>query len=99
MFVGAPPITVRLGDSGDTVDIQLQEGGRFQLDGEPLVSGAVRLAPNGNRYRFLLRADGSWTTEFVPGRSRLLSYSARAVKPCLSASRKTGAPCCTANRS
>ena len=65
-FVGAPPISVRLGDSGDTVEIESIEGGRFQLDGEPLLSGSVRLAANGNRYRFLLRADGSWTTEFVP---------------------------------
>ena len=65
-FAGAPPISVRLGASGDTVEIQLTEGGRFELDGEPLVSGAVRLAANGNRYRFLLQADGNWTTEFVP---------------------------------
>lgn len=65
-FASAPPISVPLGASGDTVEIELIEGGRFQLDGEPLLSGAVRLAANGNRYRFLLHADGSWTTEFVP---------------------------------
>ena len=65
-FAAAPPISVLLGASGDTVEIELLEGGRFQLDGRPLLSGAVRLAANGNRYRFLLHADGSWTTEFVP---------------------------------
>ena len=65
-FVGAPPISVLLGDSGDTVEIEVIDSGKFQLDGEPLLSGSVRLAANGNRYRFLLRADGSWTTEFVP---------------------------------
>ena len=38
-------------NSGDTIEIEMLESGRFQLDGEPLVSGAVRLAANGNRYQ------------------------------------------------
>ena len=64
-FVAAPPISVRLGESGDAVEIRMTEGGTFELDGKPLLSGTVHLAANGNRYRFLLQADGRWTTEFV----------------------------------
>ena len=50
-FVGALPISVRLGESGGTVEIQVLDAGRFQLHGQPVQVPAPRgrQLDNGNR--------------------------------------------------
>ena len=64
-YVAPPPVEVPLGDTGNTVLLERLESGQFSLDGEPIESGDVAAVPGGNRYRFILRSDGSWRTEFV----------------------------------
>ena len=65
-FVTGPPTPVALGNSGGTVQIVAQENGTYTLDDTPLYSGQVRVAANGNSYRFIQRALGVWVAEFVP---------------------------------
>ena len=65
-FVSPDPVTVTLGESGDSTMLQQLEDGSFERSGVPLGSGDIRTAENGNRYRFILNPSGEWTTEYVP---------------------------------
>ena len=65
-FVSAPPISVSLGTSGDSIAIEMLEDGRFRLGGEQLVSGRIVTAANGNRYRLALSTNLKWVATFVP---------------------------------
>ena len=64
-FVPPEPVLVELGTSGDTVSITQLEDRSYLADGQPLASGGVVPAANGNRYRLTLDATG-WSWEFVP---------------------------------
>ena len=65
-FVPAPPVTVALGGSGETVEVTVLEDRSYVLDGERLEDGETRVFSTGNTYRFDLASDGTWTATFVP---------------------------------
>ena len=65
-FVSGPPLIVALGNSGDTAELAVQENGTYAFNGEPIFSGQVRQAANGNNYRFVQRALGVWEAVYVP---------------------------------
>ena len=65
-FEEAPPVTVALGNSGDSVEVTLLEDRSYTLDGEPLVDGQTQVFESGNTYRFELAEDGTWSATYVP---------------------------------
>lgn len=71
-FIAPDPEPLVLGTSGDAVLLQAQEDGSYEVGGEPLASGRVVTADNGNDYRLVLGADGAWMAEFVPGPPQLV---------------------------
>ncbi len=71
-FIAPDPEPLVLGTSGDAVLLQAQENGSYLLDGEPLTSGTVVPADNGNQYRLVRGSDGAWTAEFVPPAPQLV---------------------------
>ena len=75
-FVPPSPAAVALGRSGSTALVRSLEDGSYELDGEALTSGEIRVAANGNRYRFMLQADGEWTAEFLPPPPAVVSLGA-----------------------
>ena len=64
-FVPPDPESIALGGSGDSVALQRQEDGSYQLGGTALTSGEIRQVDSGNRYRFVLGTGGTWSAEFV----------------------------------
>ncbi len=58
-------ITIRLGTSGDQVTLVESTGGGYTLHGDPIESGEVVTAGNGNKYRLLLDGTGNWTAVFL----------------------------------
>ena len=58
-------VTVRLGTSGDSINLTREEDGQYWLGRTPFQTGSIRTAANGNRYRVTLR-DGEWTAEYIP---------------------------------
>ena len=71
-FIQPDPEPLALGTSGDAVLLQAQEDGSYHLDGQPLTSGRVVDADNGNQYRLVRGSNGVWTAEFVPPSPQLL---------------------------
>lgn len=71
-FIPADPEALVLGTSGDAVLLQVQEDGSYQLDGEPLATGKLVEADNGNRYRLVQGADGAWMAEFAPPQPQIV---------------------------
>ena len=71
-FIAPDPEPLVLGTSGDAVLLQAQEDGTYEVDGEPLASGRVVTADNGNQYRLVLGADGAWMAEFAPPAPQLV---------------------------
>ena len=71
-FIAPDPEPLVLGTSGDAVLLQAQEDGSYEVDGEPLASGRVVTADNGNMYRLVLGADGAWMAEFAPPAAQLV---------------------------
>lgn len=65
-FLASEPVTVAIGNSGETASIEQQEDGSYLLGGEPLANGDIRAAGNGNQYRFSRAADGTWSVSYVP---------------------------------
>ena len=72
-FVAPPPISVTLGTSGESMSVEVLEGGRYQLAGQPLATGQVHTAANGNMYRLTLRSAGEWIATFVPPAPEIVS--------------------------
>ena len=71
-FVPPDPARVRLGTSGDDVNLQVQEDGTFQLASTTVDSGHVVTARNGNRYTLTQDVSGRWSAAFlVPDPLRL----------------------------
>ena len=70
-FIPPDPEAVSLGTSGDRVQLQIQEDGSYQLDGEPFATGSVVDADNGNQYRLELGSDGTWSAVFVTAEQRV----------------------------
>ena len=70
-FIAPDPEAVSLGTSGDRVQLQIQEDGSYQLDGEPFATGSVVDADNGNQYRLELGSDGTWSAVFVTAEQRV----------------------------
>ena len=67
-FVPPEPVSVTLGNSRDTVSVEIQEDGSYILAGEPLGSGDLRQSPSGRQYRFTMEDGGPWRAEYVvPG--------------------------------
>ena len=64
-FVPPDVVMVALGTSGDSVSIEAQEGGTFVIGGEPLESGDLRTAANGNQYRLIRGEDGTWRASYA----------------------------------
>ena len=71
-FIAPDPEPLVLGTSGDAVLLQAQEDGSYEVDGEPLASGRVVMADNGNQYRLVLGTDGTWMAEFAPPAPQLV---------------------------
>ena len=65
-YVPPDPAQVRLGNSGDTVTLNLREDGTYLLDAAAVQSGHIVEAANGNRYTLSLGADGDWSAAFHP---------------------------------
>ena len=65
-FIAPDPEPLVLGASGDAVLLQAREDGSYEVDGEPLASGRVVEADNGNQYRLVRGSDGTWMAEYVP---------------------------------
>ena len=63
-FLPGDPEAVVLGISGDAVQLQAQEDGSYKLGDDPVESGKVVKAGNGNDYRLVLGDDG-WMAEYV----------------------------------
>ena len=63
-FVRPPPVTVELGTSGSSVEIQRTESGNYRSGGERVESGAVLVSENGGQYQLTLEADGTWTAAY-----------------------------------
>lgn len=63
-FVSAQPVTVALGNSGNTVSLTVLENRNVVLDGELVINGQVRTI-HGVRYRFSLGLDGLWRATYV----------------------------------
>ncbi len=57
VFEAAEPVTVELGNSGNTVSVTILENRTYALGDEPLTNNQVRTI-NGNQYRFTLGPDG-----------------------------------------
>ena len=58
-------ITIRLGTSRDQVILVESTGGGYTLHGDPIESGRIVTAGNGNRYRLILDASGNWAAVFI----------------------------------
>jgi len=71
-FIAPDPEPLVLGASGDAVLLQAQEDGSYEVDGEPLASGRVVEADNGNQYRLVRGSDGAWMAEYVPPAPQLV---------------------------
>ena len=71
-FIAPDPEPLVLGASGDAVLLQAQEDGSYEVDGEPLASGRVVEADNGNQYRLVRGSDGTWMAEYVPPAPQLV---------------------------
>ena len=80
-FLAPDPLSVTLGSSGDSVNIEMRENRSFWLDNTELRSGRVVRADNGSRYTLALGADGMWRAMFVqPDPQRVtLGQSGRTV--------------------
>ena len=59
------PVSVALGNSGDTVSLMTTEAGGFTLNGEEFKSGGIVTAENGSEYVLTL-ADSQWTASLEP---------------------------------
>lgn len=57
---------VRLGTSGDTVEIVRGDDGRYRIGTALVQTGDTRKAGNGNTYRLALGPDSVWRAEYVP---------------------------------
>ena len=79
-FVPPDALVLKLGSSPHTVEITQLENGSYLVDGQPLASGGIVQAPNGNRYRLILRGS-VWSEEFVepPPEALSLGTSGTAV--------------------
>ena len=64
-FLAPDPVRLPLGISGDSVNIEMREDGRFWLNDAELRSGHVVRAANGSRYTLALGTDGMWRAHFV----------------------------------
>jgi len=71
-FIAPDPEPLVLGTSGDAVLLQAQEDGSYLVGGEPLASGRVVEADNGNQYRLVQGSDGAWMAEYVPPTPQLV---------------------------
>lgn len=71
-FIPPDPEAVVLGTSGDAVLLQAQEDGSYHVGGEPLATGYMHTAENGNQYRLVRGTDGAWMAEFVPPAAQLV---------------------------
>ena len=64
-YVPPAPSTVTLGETRERLLVTRREDGRYEANGELLVSERPVAAKNGNMYRLTL-ANNEWTAEFVP---------------------------------
>ena len=65
-FVPPSPVSVSLGTSGTSVEIQRAEDGSYSVGGELLAEGATAVASNGAVYALTRNEEGRWTAMFVP---------------------------------
>lgn len=64
-FEPPDPQRVTLGTSGQMLQIDRREDGSFTLNGNPLATGAVETALNGNKYTLTLGADDTWSATYL----------------------------------
>ena len=74
-------MSLALGISGTSIDIQRQEDGSYQVNGSPVTNGTVIPAENGNMYTVMIGDDGMFSAEYVvpPALSIPLGASGSAV--------------------
>lgn len=65
VYAPPDPLSIPLGNSGNTASITKNENGRFAVDGTEFDPGNIVEVANGDRYRISL-IDGAWQTLFVP---------------------------------
>ena len=65
MFDAPAPVVVKLGTSGDSVSIQMEEDRSHWLDGAVIADGHSTTAQNGNEY-LLSTTNGEWTASYIP---------------------------------
>lgn len=71
VFHASGTVTVTLGASGSSVQIEALVDGTFQIDEQALEDGDVIQAANGDRYRLSLSDAGQWTAMYRPERVRV----------------------------
>ena len=64
-FEPPDPQPVTLGTSGQMLQIDQLEDGSFTLNDQPLATGAVETALNGNKYTLTLGADDTWSATYL----------------------------------
>ena len=64
-FLAPEPVPVGLGRSGEVVLVGRTEGGSYQVDGQPVVSGSIVRSSTGAAYRLAMQ-DGAWRATFEP---------------------------------
>ena len=64
-FEPPDPQRVTLGTSGQMLQINQLEDGSFTLNGDPLATGKVVPAQNGNSYTLTLGADDTWSATYL----------------------------------
>lgn len=64
-FEPPDPQRVTLGTSGQMLQIDQLEDGSFTLNGQPLATGKVETALNGNKYTLTLGADDTWSATYL----------------------------------
>ena len=64
-FEPPDPQRVTLGTSGQMLQIDQLEDGSFTLNGDPLATGKVVPAQNGNSYTLTLGADDTWSATYL----------------------------------
>ena len=65
-FVPPVPVSVNLGTSGTSVEVQRAEDGSHSVRGKLLEEAGTVVAGNGSVYALAIDEDGRWTAVFVP---------------------------------
>ena len=65
-YLAPPAVTVQLGASGETIQVERQETGLYSANGQLITDGSTYVAANGSSYR-LQRVGMAWLATFTAG--------------------------------